>query len=127
MSGKKEILIVEDNDDLRGMFARVLTIAGYETHEARAGYEALLVLESRRPDLVVLDLGLPGIDGFAVQREIAANAFLRHIPVVVVTASTDDLSSLNVACVLRKPVTPDQLIKVVGQCLAAGAPKGTNT
>jgi DNA-binding response OmpR family regulator len=127
MDGKKEILIVEDNDDLRGMFSKALTLAGFEIHEARAGYEALLLLDSRRPDLVVLDLGLPGIDGFAVQREIAANAFLRHISVVVVTASMDDLSHLDVACVLRKPVHPEKLIQTVSECLAKAAPQSRTT
>jgi len=122
---KKEVLIVEDNDDLRGMFAVTLTLGGFEPYEARTGFEALRLLDSRAPHLVVLDLVLPGIDGFAVQQEIAANAVLRRTPVVVVTASTDDLSHLDVSCVLRKPVTPETLLKTVRECLAKATPEGT--
>jgi CheY-like chemotaxis protein len=125
--GKKELLIVEDDEDLRAMFAVMLTLGGYQIHEARSGFEALRLLDSRAPDLIVLDLVLPGIDGFAVQQEIAGNAALRRIPVVVVTASTDDLSHLDVSCVLRKPVTPERLLKTVGECLGKATPEGSGT
>jgi len=119
---KKEVLVVEDHDHLRGMFSTILTIAGFKTYEARNGFEALLIMDTRKLDLVTLDLGLPGMDGFAIQREIAANAFLRHIPVVVITGSEDDLSHLDVACILRKPVTAERLLTSVQECLAAGVP-----
>lgn len=122
---KKEVLIVEDDHALRDMFAVMLTLGGFETSEARTGFEALRRLDSRAPDLVVLDLLLPGIDGFAVQQEIAADAVLRRIPVVVVTASTDNLSHLDVSCVLRKPVTPETLLKTVHECLAKATPEGS--
>lgn len=99
-----------------------LSLAGYEVQEARSGFEALRLIDNNPPDLVVLDLSLPGIDGLSIQQEIAANAFTRHIPVVIVTASTQDLSHLDVACVLRKPVRPDDLVVTVRRCLVAGAP-----
>ena len=104
------------------MFEIALSLAGYVVYEARGGFEALRLLDSQAVDLVVLDLGLPGIDGLSVQQEIAANAFTRHIPVVIVTASMMDLSHLDVACVLRKPVHPDQLVETVRNCLSNGAP-----
>lgn len=122
MSNRKRILIVEDDDDLRGMFERSLSIAGFDVQEARSGFEALRTLDSNPPDLVLLDLRLPGIDGFTVYQEIAANAFTRDIPVVIVTASVDDLSHMDVACVLRKPVHPDKLVATVRSCLVKGAP-----
>ena len=122
MSRRQVILIVEDDDDLRGVFAMTLSFDGFDVHEARTGFEALRFIDTNPPDLVVLDLGLPGIDGYAVQQEIAANAFTRHIPVVIVTASAKDLSHLDVACVLRKPVSPEELIVTVRRCLAGGAP-----
>ena len=122
MSRRQVILIVEDNHDLRGLFAIALSFAGFDVHEARTGFEALRFLDTDPPDLVVLDLGLPGIDGYAVQQEIAANAYTRHIPIVIVTASAKDLSHLDVACVLRKPVAPEELVVTVRKCLATGAP-----
>jgi CheY-like chemotaxis protein len=75
------------------------------------------MLQSHRIDLVVLDLGLPGVGGFTVQQEIEADAALRRIAVVIVTASTEDLSHLNVECVLRKPVLTTELVNTVRKCL----------
>lgn len=118
----KRILIVEDDNDLRGMFDKTLSIAGFDVLQARSGYEALRTLDSSPPDLVLLDLKLPGIDGFTVHQEIAANAFTRDIPIVIVTASSEDLSHMDVACVLRKPVHPDKLVSTVRSCLLKGAP-----
>ena len=122
MENGKRILIVEDDEGLRGMFQKALSLAGFDVQQARSGYEALRILDSNPPDLVLLDLGLPGIDGFTVHQEIAANAFTRDISVVIVTASLQDLSHLEVACVLRKPVHPDKLVDTVRSCLLKGAP-----
>lgn len=127
-AARKKILVVEDDDDLRGMFQTALSISGFDVREARSGFEALRTIDSNPPDLILLDLRLPGIDGFAVHQEIAANAFTRNIPVVIVTASTDDLSHVDVACVLRKPVHPDKLLSTVRSCLLKGAPtQGANS
>jgi DNA-binding response OmpR family regulator len=116
----KRILIVEDDVDLRRMFRAALSMAGYEVEEAGDGLEALYAIENRPPDLVVLDLVLRALDGISVQQELAARAVTSHIPIVVVTGSTLDTSTLDVACVLRKPVLPDDLIKTVRQCLVSG-------
>jgi CheY-like chemotaxis protein len=117
----KRILIVDDDADLRRMFRLALTVAGYDVEEAGDGLDALQLVENNPPDLVVLDLVLRSLDGFSVQQELAARAFTRHIPIVVVTGSTLDTTSLDVACVLRKPVMPDDLVRTVAQCLASGA------
>jgi CheY-like chemotaxis protein len=117
----KRILIVEDNVELRRMFRTVLSMAGYDVEEAGDGVEALQLVENRLPDLIVLDLVLRALDGVSVQQELAARAVTRNIPIVVVTGSTIDTTSLDVACVLRKPVMPDDLVKTVGTCLASGA------
>jgi CheY-like chemotaxis protein len=117
----KRILIVEDNAELRRMFRTVLSMAGYDVEEAGDGVEALQLVENRLPDLIVLDLVLRALDGLSVQQELAARAVTRNIPIVVVTGSTIDTTSLDVACVLRKPVMPDDLVKTVKTCLAGGA------
>ena len=116
------ILVVEDDVGLRRLYRTALTLAGFEIDEAGDGLDALRRIDHRRPDLVVLDIGLPALSGLAVQQEIAAHAYTRQIPVVVVTGSAMNLEHLDVACVLRKPVEPEELVNTVRKCLAAGAP-----
>jgi len=117
----KRILIVDDDADLRRLFRMSLTIAGYLVQEVGDGVEALQVIENDPPDLVVLDLVLRALDGISVQQELASRALTRHIPIVIVTGSSLDPTGDNVACVLRKPVMPDDLVRTVAECLAAGA------
>jgi DNA-binding response OmpR family regulator len=118
----KRILIVDDDIDLRRLFRMTLTVAGYEVQQAGDGVEALQLIDNSPPDLVVLDLMLRALDGISVQQELAARAVTRHIPIVIITGSSLELAGVNVACVLRKPVMPDELIKTVAACLASGAP-----
>lgn len=116
---RKSILVVEDDADLRRLFRTALVIEGFGVKEAVDGLDALRKLDEYPPDLVVLDLGLPVIDGFSVHADIASRASTRHLPVVVVTGSYIDLETLGVACVLRKPVDPDTLVATVRKCLAS--------
>jgi CheY-like chemotaxis protein len=122
MPARRTILIVEDDDDLRRLYRRELALEGFDVREARAGFEALRMLEGVPPDLVVLDLSLPGIDGVTVRQELAAQVHTRQIPIVVVTGSVQSLDHLDVACILRKPVLPGDLVNAVHRCLASGAP-----
>ena len=115
------ILIVEDEPETRLLYQVALTFEGYEVASATDGVEALVLMEQRLPDLVVLDLGLPRLDGWSVQQEIAASAVTRQIPIVIVTGLEVDSDGLDVACVLRKPVTMDQLVDIVRRCLSSGA------
>jgi two-component system cell cycle response regulator DivK len=115
------VLIVEDDPDLRRMYRAALALVGFEVIEAHDGLSALHVLEQRTADLVILDLMLPTLDGFTVQQEIAAHAGTRDIPILVVTGSTLPLDDLKVPCILRKPVSPDDLVGAVRRCLASGA------
>jgi DNA-binding response OmpR family regulator len=118
---KKRILIVEDDVDLRRMFRTTLSMAGYDVEEAGDGIEALRMVESRLPDLILLDLVLRALDGVSVQQELESRALTRQIPIVIVTGSTIDTGALKVACVLHKPVMPDELLKTVKHCLTPGA------
>jgi CheY-like chemotaxis protein len=118
---RQTILIVEDDEELRHLFRTALALAGYDVIEAGDGLEALRWIDQAPPDLVILDLLLPRISGLAVQQEIAAQAVTRQIPIVVVTGSTMSAKDLDVACFLRKPVSPDRLIETVRSCLTAGA------
>jgi DNA-binding response OmpR family regulator len=118
---RQTILIAEDDEDLRHLFRTALVLAGYDVVEARDGLEALRWIDQSPPDLVILDLLLPRISGLVVQQEIAAQAVTRQIPIVVVTGSTMSAEDLDVACFLRKPISPDQLIATVRSCLTSGA------
>jgi two-component system chemotaxis response regulator CheY len=121
VSSNETVLVVEDDFALRRMYRTALALAGFEVIEADDGLSALHVLEQRKADIVVLDLMLPRLDGLTVQQEIAAQAQTRDIPIVIVTGSKLPLDDVNVPCILRKPVTPDDLITAVRRCLASGA------
>jgi DNA-binding response OmpR family regulator len=101
------------------MYRTALRMAGFYVNEASNGLEALRALDADPPDLVVLDLGLPIVSGYAVRTELAAQSHLRQIPVVVVTGNEPD-APLDVSCLLRKPVTGDDLVVAVNKCLAEG-------
>jgi DNA-binding response OmpR family regulator len=118
----KRILIVEDDDALRRMYRTALALAGFEIQEAPDGLQALYMIDRQPPDLVVLDLNLPTVSGFVVQQDIAARAQTRHIPIVIVTGTSEDIDRLELPCVLRKPVSPDRLIEAIRSCLTQGAP-----
>src|SRR5687767_15170173 len=122
MASRGTVLVVEDDAELRTFYRTALAFAGYEVQEAGTGLDALSIVDRGLPDILVLDLMLPSVNGYAVLEELAAQATTRDIPVVVVTGSTGPLEGLNVPCVLRKPVTPEQLITAIERCLASGTP-----
>ena len=112
-----KVLIIEDDDDLRRLYNTSLGIAGFRVEEAPNGLDALRRIDTECPDAVVLDLGLPFISGVTVCQDLAARSSTRHIPIVVVTGSKEDLDWLEVSCVLRKPVSPERLAAALWDCL----------
>ena len=122
MGVRETILIVDDDSALRRMYRAALILEGYQVEEAADGYEALVSIEQHTPHLIVLDVEMPRVDGLSVQKEIAANAFTRDIPIVIVTGSGTSLTNVSVACALRKPVAPDDLVLTVAACLSNRAP-----
>jgi twitching motility two-component system response regulator PilG len=83
---KKKILIVEDEESLLRLESILLTSKGYNVRGAANGQEALEAIEQEQPDLVLLDIMLPGLDGFEVCRRIKHNPLTKDIPVIMVTA-----------------------------------------
>jgi len=107
-------LIVDDDEDLRVLARKVLTKAGYEVIEAEDGAEGLRLIESREPDLVLLDLNMPGMDGYEVLARIRGNEATRELPVIVLTAQGDEESARRsfeqgATDFLPKPFSPPQL------------------
>lgn len=107
------------------MFRHALSVAGYTVRDTSDGIHALRLIELEPPDMVILDLGLPSLSGLDVQRELASHPRTRDIPVVIVTGSAAELDGLGVDCVLRKPVSPDDVVDVVRECFAAHARRST--
>ena len=83
------ILIAEDYDDNRELLRLLLSGANYEVREARNGQECLELAWQDPPDLIMVDLSMPGLDGWEVFKALKANALTSHIPCVAVTAHTD--------------------------------------
>jgi DNA-binding response OmpR family regulator len=114
---RSTILLVEVDDNLRRLFAIALTLHGYDSIEARNGVEALAILDRHPFDAVVLDLVLPDIDGASIRQEIAAHPRHGHLPVIIISDSREPLRHLNPACVLRKSVTPGDVVNAVRRCI----------
>lgn len=121
MSSRKAVLIVEDSDELRGMFSDALTLAGYVVRQAADGLEALRLLDSDPPDAVVLDLGLPHVNGYDVLFELGQHGHTRNIPVVIVTGSPNPVEGVAATCLLRKPIRAEDLVRTVQNCIDAAS------
>lgn len=112
------VLIVEDDPDIALMMSVSLRIAGNQVSTADTGEEALAQLEQSRPGVLVLDLGLPGIGGREVLRQVRRHPTLRLLPVVVVSAhagapTINELAELGCDRYLTKPFDPRELVRVV--------------
>lgn len=89
-TGTESILVVEDEKDVRDLLVENFRREGYQVGTARSGREALSCVRRRRPDLVLLDLMLPDIDGIEVCKQLKYNAETRAIPVVILTAKAEE-------------------------------------
>ena len=118
------ILLVEDDDSLRSRYAFALAFAGFVVLEARSGYEALQRLERRRPDLVILDSTLPGIDSDAVSAELASNPDTSTIPVMILTTTVSKSRAFKACCTLPKPLAAWRLVESVRRCLNTAESSG---
>jgi CheY-like chemotaxis protein/phosphoribosyl 1,2-cyclic phosphodiesterase len=124
--GSLLILVVDDDEDLRVLARRALVRGGHRVLEATGGAEGLEMIASQRPDLVVLDLHMPDLDGFEVLRRLRADEAMPSIPVIVLTAHGDEDSArdsfeLGATDFLAKPFTPPQLDARVRSCFAHGS------
>ena len=118
----KHILVVEDQEDNRRILRDLLTSAGYELIEAVTGTEGVRLARSHRPDLILMDIQLPELDGHEATRQIKADPDLRPIPIVVVTSyalSGDEAKALAAGAdaYVTKPFSPRQLLAKVRDLL----------
>ena len=117
------ILLVEDEDSLRRVLKDLLEMEGYTICEARDGAEAMEQVDRHNPDLVLLDLNLPNVDGFTVLRKLRAEARTEHLPIVVLTARGDEENEVKVLRAgatdyITKPFRPRPLIARLAATLA---------
>ena len=125
---KPLILLVDDFRDNREMYAEYLANSGFAVEEAENGQEALDKAFARRPDLVVMDLSLPGIDGWEATRRLKTDERTAGVPVVVVTGHALErlaLAAKEAGCdrFLTKPCLPQVLLEEIRRTLAG---KGTS-
>jgi two-component system cell cycle response regulator DivK len=118
----KTILVVEDHEDNRRIMRDLLTSSGYEVIEAVTGEEGVTAAETYRPDLILMDVQLPGMDGYEATRRIKANHDLQKVPIIVVTSyalSGDDVKAFEAGCdaYVTKPYSPRELLARVHEFL----------
>lgn len=124
-TAQRKVLIVEDDADIRGLLSRRLRQRSYETAIATDGMSALVVARRERPDLIVLDLGLPAGDGFTVMERLRAITSLADVPVVVITArdaatNREKAASFGAVAFVEKPIDFDQLLETIDALLLLG-------
>jgi two-component system, cell cycle response regulator DivK len=117
MTGKR-ILVIEDIEDNRRIVRDLLTSAGYELIEATTGLEGVRMAAEHRPDLILMDIQLPELDGYEATRRIKADPAGAAIPIVAVTSyalSGDEAKTREAGCdaYLAKPVSPRALLAKV--------------
>src|SRR5689334_2252457 len=118
----KRILVVEDHEDNRQILRVLLGSAGYQMIEAHDGEAALTTAASERPDLILMDIQLPGLDGYEATRRIKADPALSGIPIIAVTSyalSGDEDKARAAGCsgYVAKPYSPLELLKKLREYL----------
>lgn len=125
---KRSVLIVDDETAIREMIVLALEMAGYETLEAADGVQALRILQTRHPDLILLDWMMPGASGLEVARKIRKSPEHQTLPIVMLTAREDEdakITGLSVADdFITKPFSPRELVARLKAILRRTTPRG---
>ena len=118
----RRILVVEDHEDNRQILRDLLANAGYEMIEAENGEQGLMAAAKYRPDLILMDIQLPILDGYQATRRLKADPALKAIPIIVITSyalSGDDEKAFAAGCdaYVSKPYDPIALLAIIRQYL----------
>ena len=131
MEQRSKILVVDDDPDIIEAITTVLeSIDEYEVHTACDGLECMQAIKEDLPDLLILDLLMPRMDGFAVVRDLRGNPRYRKLPIMILTSVREDASyrryeletglMMDVQDYIEKPVPPVELLRRVGKMLKRG-------
>ena len=115
MNAKSSILVVDDEETIREVVRRYLELEGFQVYEAADGFEALDAIKTHHPDLIVLDLMLPGIDGLSLTQHLRQD---REIPIIMLTAkseASDRIRGLDLGAddYITKPFSPQEVVSRV--------------
>lgn len=125
---RRLIMLVEDQVDARELYAAYLAYAGFSIVTAINGHEAIRLARLLRPDLILMDIRLPGMDGIEATADIKAEANLAHIPIVALTADSSAeivARARRAGCVsvITKPVLPDEVARRIVSVLSTVQPQ----
>jgi two-component system cell cycle response regulator DivK len=118
MTGEKIVMHVEDNSDNRLLVRRILQAFGYQVMEAENAKDARAILQTQRPDLILMDINMPDEDGYTLTNELKAIPHLVNVPIVAITANVmkgDRERTLNAGCdgYIEKPIDVDRFLEQV--------------
>jgi two-component system alkaline phosphatase synthesis response regulator PhoP len=118
----KKVLVVDDHQDAINILTMILKKGGYDPLSAKDGVEALQRIDEERPELVLLDVMMPKMDGYEVCQAVKADPKSRHIPILMLSAKTDPASKergreLGAADYITKPINPTEILKKVKEYL----------
>ena len=121
------ILVVEDYDDAREMYVEYLTFTGFRVDSATNGLEAIEMTERLLPDLVLMDLALPKLDGWEATRRLKSNPATAHIPVIALTGHAlaghaERAREAGCDSFITKPCVPDELVAEISRVLGTTSP-----
>lgn len=120
----RSVVYIEDDQEMIDLVMLILTRRGYQVRGAHGGRNGLDIIFQDPPDLVLLDLMMPGLDGWEVYQQIKANEKTKHIPVIIVTAKAqaiDRVLGLHIAKVddyIAKPFRPQELVDSIERVLS---------
>jgi len=127
--GPKKVLVVDDDEALLRLLRAILRPQAYQMLTARGGAEALELTQQKCPDLILLDLRMPGMDGYEVLKQLKASAQTAEIPVIVMTASQSDAPTfrdrvleLGAVEFFKKPFPVSELVDEIARPLAERTP-----
>ena len=122
MSDQKTILYVEDNAENRLLVRRILLAEGFEVEEAESASQALIKVDEIRPDLILMDINMPEVDGYTLTTRLKAIPKLRGVPIIALTANVmkgDRERTLEAGCdgYIQKPIDVDMLPQQINRFL----------
>lgn len=128
MAAGKQLMLIDDDTQAREGYQVYLSGKGFRVHALGGGADALAFAKSSNPDLVVLDLGLPDVDGWEVARRFKSDEHTRDIPIIAFSARSmqhEQVSALRAGCdlYLTKPCAPDKLLAAIRKLLGLAEPR----